>query len=117
VEHELRAKLFRLRQQGAQVLSDPAALLKLCVDSVSTFCTLGRHALLAGGIVVASGRRDVVHRLREKLGAPASPFDVLLDLREGNAGAVAGDPAELFAQYLEFIRRMVEYVDRMEDHK
>ena len=23
VEHELRAKLFRLRQQGAQVLSDP----------------------------------------------------------------------------------------------
>lgn len=117
VEHELRAKLFRLRQQGAQVLSDPAALLKLCVDSVSTFSTLGRHALLAGGIDVASGRRDVVHRLREKLGAPASPFDVLLDLREGKAGADAVDPVDLFAQYLEFIRRMVEYVDRMEDHK
>jgi hypothetical protein len=117
VEHELRAKLFRLRQQGAQVLSDPVALLKLCVDSVSTFCTLGRHALLAGGIEVASGRRDVVHRLREKLGAPASPLDVLLDLREGKAGVDAVDPADLFAQYLEFIRRMVEFVDRMEDHK
>jgi hypothetical protein len=125
VEHELRAKLFRLRQQGAQVLSDPAALLKLCVDSVATFCTLGRHALLAGGIEVTGGRRDAVHRLREKLGAPSSPpsnpMDVLLDLREGKTAAdhvlEAGDPVDLFAHYLEFIRRMVEYVDRMEDHK
>jgi len=117
VEHELRAKLFRLRQQGAQVLSDPAALLKLCVDSVSTFCTLGRHALLVGGIEVASGRRDVVHRLREKLGVQQSPFDVLLDLREHKDAVDTGDAVDLFAQYLEFVRRMVEYVDQMEDHK
>ena len=117
VEHELRAKLFRLRQQGAEVLSDPAALLKLCVDSVPTFCMLGRHALLAGGIAVPGGRRDAVHRLREKLGAPVSPLDVLLDLRDGNAKVEAAGAVDLFAQYLEFIRRMVEYVDRMEDHK
>ncbi|MEO8051818.1 MAG: hypothetical protein ABI833_15475 [Acidobacteriota bacterium] len=125
VEHELRAKLFRLRQQGAQVLSDPAALLNLCVDSVSTFCTLGRHALRAGGIEVTGGRREAVERLREKLGSPSSPapspLDVLLDLREGKTGAdhvlEVRDPVDLFAQYLEFIRGMVEYVDRMEDHK
>jgi hypothetical protein len=59
--------------------------------------------------------------LKDKLAAPSSPMDVLLDLREGKTGAAhvleAGDPVELFAQYLEFIRRMVEYVDRMEDHK
>jgi len=125
VEHELRAKLFRLRQQGAQVLSDPATLLKLCVDSVATFCTLGRHALAAGGIEVTGGRRDAVHRLKEKLAAPSSaassPLDVLLDLREGKTGAdhvlETHDSVKLFAQYLEFIRRMVEYVYRMEDHK
>ena len=118
VEHELRAKLFRLRQQGAQVLSDPVALLKLCVDSIATFCTLGRHALLVGGIEVAGGRRDTVHKMREKLGGTAAdPLDVLLDLREGKANVQTGDPVELFAQYMEFIRRMVEYVDRMEDHK
>jgi hypothetical protein len=92
---------------------------------VATFCTLGRHALLAGGIEVTGGRRDTALRLREKLGAPSSPqlspMDVLLDLREGKTGSAhvleAGDPVDLFAQYLEFIRRMVEYVDRMEDHK
>jgi len=114
VEHELRAKLIRLRQQGAQVLSDPAALLKLCLDSVSTFCTLGRHALLVAGIDPGAGRRDVVHRLREALGAAASPFDVLLDIREGKPDAHMGIQTEnLFAEYLEFIRRMIEFVDRL----
>ena len=74
-------------------------------------------ALLAGGLEVTTGRRDVVQKLRETLGPPQGPFDVLLDLREDKAGVDAGDAVDVFAQYLEFIRRMVEYVDRMEDHK
>jgi hypothetical protein len=91
------------------------------VDSVATFCTLGRHALLAGGIEVTGGRRDAVQRMREKLAVASSPLDLLLDIREGKTGAEhvleAHDSVDLFAQYLDFIRRMVEYVDRMEDHK
>jgi hypothetical protein len=116
VEHELRAKLLRLRQQGAQVLSDPKALLKLCIDSVGTFCTLGRHALIVAGAEPLHDRRDVVHRLKEVLGLSGSPFDVLLDIREGKPD-VAGNPNELFAQYLEFIRRMIEFVDHLPVHK
>ncbi|MSV36083.1 MAG: hypothetical protein EXQ47_10890 [Bryobacterales bacterium] len=116
VEHELRARLLRLRQQGAQVLSDPGALLKLCMDSVGTFCTLGRHALLLSGGMALHDRREVVHRLKEVLGVSSSPLDVLLDLREGKPGA-SGDPSEWFAQYLEFIGRMIEFVDRLPVHK
>lgn len=116
VEHELRAKLLRLRQQGAQVLSDPGALWKLCMDSVGTFCTLGRHALLLSGGVALHDRREVVRRLKELLGVPTSPLDVLLDLREEKVAA-AGNAGELFAQYLEFIRRMIEFVDRLPVHK
>ena len=112
VEHELRSGLLRLRQQGAQVLSDQRALLKLCVDSVSTFCTLGRHALVVAGGPMIHDRRDVVHRLKEVLGLSSSPLDVLLDIREGRPD-VNGNAAELFAQYLEFIRRMIEFVDRL----
>jgi hypothetical protein len=115
VEHELRAKLLRLRQQGAQVLSDPQKLVRLCVESVSTFCMLGRHALALSGVQVGADRREVVHRLREKLAAPQNPFDALLDLREGKTDVKLGDPVDVFAEYLEFIRRMVEFVDRMEE--
>ncbi len=41
VEHELRAKLLRLRQKASGVLSDKdAPPRKLLADSISTFCVL-----------------------------------------------------------------------------
>jgi predicted nucleotidyltransferase len=116
VEHELRAKLLRLRQHGAQVLSDPQALLRLCLESVSTFCVLGRHALLLAGIEVGHDRREVVRRLGSMLNADPGAFEILLDLRETKRD-VPADAVELFAEYLEFIRRMVEFVDRLEDKR
>jgi hypothetical protein len=113
VEHELRSKLFRLRQQAAAVLSDPEKLFQLCVDSVSTFCMLARHALILGGHA-KSDRRAVVHQLGETLQMDVSPFNILLDIREDKSGVDPGDPGELFAQYLECIRRLVEFVDGLE---
>jgi predicted nucleotidyltransferase len=115
IEHELRAKLFRLRQKGAQVLSDPAELLKLCVDSVSNFCLLGRHALVVSGATPKTERRAVVHQLGQILKMDTSPFDTLLDIREDKSGVDPGDPGELFAMYLERIQRIVEFVDGLED--
>jgi hypothetical protein len=113
VEHELRSKLFRLRQQAAAVLSDPEKLFQLCVDSVSTFCMLARHALILAGHA-KSDRRAVVHQLGESLQMDVSPFNILLDIREDKSGVDPGDPGELFAQYLECIRRLVEFVDGLE---
>jgi predicted nucleotidyltransferase len=115
IEHELRAKLFRLRQKGAQVLSDPAELLKLCVDSVSNFCMLGRHALVVSGATAKTERRAVVHQLGQILKMDVSPFDILLDIREDKSGVDPGDPGELFAAYLERIQRLIEFVDGLED--
>jgi hypothetical protein len=115
IEHELRAKLFRLRQKGAQVLSDPAELLKLCVDSVSNFCMLGRHALVVSGATAKTERRAVMHQLGQILKMDTSPFDILLDIREDKSGVDPGDPGELFAMYLERIQRLVEFVDGLED--
>jgi hypothetical protein len=115
IEHELRAKLIRLRQKGAQVLSDPVELLKLCVESVSTFCMLGRHALVVSGATPKSERRAVVHQLGQTLKMDMSPFDILLDIREDKPGMDPGDPGELFAMYLERIQRLIEFVDGLEE--
>jgi hypothetical protein len=117
VEHELRSKLLRLRQQGAAQLSHPAGLLALCVDSVSTFCVLGRHALELDGKKPKSERRAVVRQLAELLQADMRPFEILLDIREDIPGAGLGDlgdPGELFAQYLVCINRLIVFVDRLE---
>jgi hypothetical protein len=120
VEHELRSKLLRLRQQGAHVLSQPEPLLKLCLDSVTTFCTLGRHALVAAGIHPKAERRAVVAQLARAVPMDTVPFEVLLDIREDKPlrddGPATGltDPGELFARYLESINRLVSFVDGLE---
>lgn len=117
VEHELRSKLLKLRQQGASQLSHPAGLLALCVESVSTFCVLGRNALELAGKKHKSERRAVVRQLAEVLQADMKPFEILLDIREDVAGAGqgdVGDPGELFAQYLVCISRLISFVDGLD---
>jgi len=113
VEHELRAKLLRLRQKAAAVLGDKAALLRLMIDSVSSFFVLARHSLLLSGSQAGRQKRDVVRNL-SSIGVDASPFDTLLDLREKKKTAVDVDTPALFASYLRQIEAMVAHVDRLE---
>src|SRR5215469_16890722 len=60
VEHDLRAKLLRLRQKAGGMLSDSDLLCRLLADSVSTFCVLFRHALALHGAEAPYQKREVV---------------------------------------------------------
>ncbi len=119
LEHDLRAKLIRLRQQGAHVLSNHEALLKLCLDSVTTFCTLGRHALIASGNHPKLERRAVVWQLGHTIPLDVEPFEVLLNIREDKSveKTELEYTGELFARYLDSIGRLVEFVDGLEEKK
>lgn len=114
VEHELRAKMLRLRQQAAQVLSKSDALLRLCVDSVSTFCVLGRHALLLAGIDASWHKREIVRQLGDAGCVDPKPFNTLLEIREEKKTRLEIEAGALFEQYLKQVQAMVEYVDRLE---
>ena len=81
VEHDLRAKLLRLRQKASGVLSDKDLLRRLLVDSVSTFCVLFRHALILHGPSATGTKRDVIAQARQAFGFDPLPFK-LLDIRE-----------------------------------
>ena len=113
VEHELRAKLLRLRQQAAGVLGDPKGLLQLMAESVSTFLVLARHALLLSGTTVDWKKRDVARKLQE-IRIDGEPFVSLLDLREQSISELQLDPRQLFERYLKSIEALVVFVDRIE---
>src|SRR5580658_4302173 len=68
VEHDLRAKLLRLRQKASGVLSDKDVLCRLLVDSISTFCVLFRHALILHGVDAPGRKRDIIARANERFG-------------------------------------------------
>lgn len=114
VEHELRAKVLRLRQKAAGVLSDKALLLQLMADSISTFCTLFRHVLLLAGEEPRWQKRDVVAAAAGRFGFDPDPFYTLLDLRDEKRKARHIDPVPLLDTYLRQLVIVVEAVDSLE---
>jgi predicted nucleotidyltransferase len=114
VEHDLRAKLLRLRQKASGALSDKEVLRGLLADSVSTFCILFRHALVLHGVAGKSKKRDVVDQARETFGIDPQPFTRLLDLREDRIKPRDLEPAELLDSYLRQISVVIDAVDRLE---
>ena len=115
VEHELRAKLLRLRQKAGGLLSDNELLLRLMADSVSTFCVLLRHALMLAGEAPHYRRREIVERAAARFGLGAGPFLTLLDVREGRLKAKQVEVQGLFGEYLRQIDLVVKAVDQLNE--
>ena len=114
VEHDLRAKLLRLRQKASGMLSDPNLLRRLLADSVSTFAVLFRHALALHGVEAPQRKREVMQAAQRQFGFDAAPFETLLDLREERVKPRDVEPVGLLASYLEGIGKVIDAVDRLE---
>jgi len=114
VEYELRSKILRLRQKAAGLLSESDLLLRLMVDSVSTFCVLFRHGLRLVGEDPRFGKREIVECAGRKFGLDPQPFYTLIDLREEKIKPKDVRPKELFPPYLEAIQVVVDAVNKIE---
>jgi predicted nucleotidyltransferase len=113
VEHELRAKLLRLRQKAGGLLSDRDSLARLMAESVSTFCHLARHALRLAGETAPLTKREGVGACAARFGFDASPFYTLLDLRSGAKSARDLKTLSLLADYMQQIESLTGAVDQM----
>jgi predicted nucleotidyltransferase len=114
VEHELRAKMLRLRQKASSALADKDALRRLLLDSISTFSVLFRHALLLHGVEVNTKKREVLAEAQKAFGIDPQPFQKLLDVREERMKARELEPEALLDSYLKQIRVVIDAVDRLE---
>lgn len=111
VEHELRAKLLRLRQKASGVLSDKDVLCRLLSDSLSTFCVLFRHALLLRGFDAPGRKRDIIESAGANLGIDGAPFQSILDIREQKRRMQDVDGREILGRWLTEIGKVIDNVD------
>jgi len=114
VEHDLRAKLLRLRTKASGILSDKGVLLRLLADSISTFCVLFRHALILHGVEGPGRRREIIARAQERFGIDPAPFNTLLDQREQKVKPKEMEPVALLAAYMNEIGKVIDAVDALE---
>jgi hypothetical protein len=114
VEHDLRAKLLRLRQKASGVLSDKDVLCSLLADSISTFCVLFRHALILHGVDAPARKRDIIEQARQRFGIDPAPFTTLLDRREEKIKPKEIEPVALLAAYMKEIGKVIDAVDLLD---
>lgn len=114
VEHELRAKQIRLRQQAAHVIANPDKLLKLMTDSISTFCVLGRHALILSGHPAQWKKQEIVAALQDVTGRLLPAANEILAIRASGKRSANRDPVSLLGDYLGETDALVRFVDALE---
>ena len=113
VEHELRAKHIRLRQKAADVLSVPDKLLNLLIDSLSTFCVLGRHALVLSGGEAHFKKAEILAALERVMNRRLEASTEILTLRSTPKQSSA-HVRTLFERYLEEMGSLVRFVDALD---
>lgn len=113
VEHELRAKQIRLRQKAAEVLSRPDKLTRLLVDSLSTFCVLGRHALILSGHEPRYKKTEILQALEKATGRDLKASSAILAIRSAAKPGTAADIDALFESYLDEMGSLVRFVDKL----
>jgi len=113
LEHELRSRLLRLRKRYLETQHDDKAVSRLMLDSLPTFATLFRHALLIGGFGAPIKKREIFRATAEHFKVGPSPFDALLDVRTGARKPAPGEMRGWFEQYLAGITSLSEAVDKL----
>jgi Nucleotidyltransferase domain len=113
VEHDLRAKMLRLRQKVCGTISDAGLLRRLLLDSISTFCALFRHALVLHGLPAPATKREAIAESSRAFGFDPAPFETLLAVREGRVKPRDLDPVALLNSYLSGISLVIAAVDRL----
>lgn len=111
VEHELRAKQIRLRQKAAELFSQPQLLLNLLVDSVSTFCVLGRHALILSGNEPRWKKQEIIAALEDVLRRSLDGANAILAIRTAGKRPADANPSAIFEKYLGEMGELVRFVD------
>ncbi len=111
VEHELRAKLLRLRQKAAGVMFDDELLRRLMAESVTTFIVLIRHALRLAGNEVPFARPGILEQAAAHFHIDLEPFHTLLEWRAAKQAPKSAPARRLLETYLAQIDSVIVAVD------
>lgn len=103
VEREMHRERLEFRRALLVARQKPKAQLDLMLSSVSRFCALFRHAVLAAGEPEPHTKREAVAAIAAWTGADPSGFEAILDVREGRRTRRKIDLEAVLHSYLEFV--------------
>ncbi len=111
VEYELREKLILLRQHIMVASEQESRLVEVLQRSVSSFCTLFRHALISCGEPAPTGKREAVKALEGHLKLDFSAVLEVLAARERKSDIRKTNVRDLASRYLKAVEEVAAAVD------
>ena len=102
---------------GEPLLEAEKSHLALMTNSLSTFCSLFRHAVFALGEKMPANKREAITAAAKLTSADASTFHQLLDLREGKSDAKSLNVEPCLHSYLAFVESITNEIDRRLESK
>lgn len=112
LEREFRVNWIRLREAILAAPPRRSTRLAIMVSSVSSFCTLFRHALWSLSGQMPAHKREAVDGIAALTGGNPAGFRTILDLREGKIKPRRIDMEETLRTYLELVEIATNEVDR-----
>ncbi len=112
VERELHRERLNLRQAVLAASEKPRAQFEIMSSSVSRFCTLFRHAVMAAGEPQLQTKRESVAAIAGWTGADPCGFESILDYREGKRKRREIDLEAALHSYVEFVALAADEVTR-----
>jgi len=113
LEHELRSRLLRLRKRYLENQHDRKAVTRLMLESLPTFATLFRHALLLAGFPASINKREIFRQAAERFQVGPQPFESLLEVREGARSMPAAGIRGWFEGYLAGVTNLCAVVNNL----
>ena len=114
LEYELREKFFLLRQHVLLAGADDKALWEAMLNSLSSFTTLFRHALIELGETSRKHSREALQELASRLNFDASAFVQLMEVRGRRLDRKQLRAQDVAARYLSTIEKVAGAVDTMQ---
>lgn len=114
LQHELRAQLLRLRGAYMRHGHEAKRLEALLLDSVSTFLTLFRHALVVVGQPIVWPKDGVLRSAAAAFAFSPASWQAILEARHENRRLEGGNLdklRQLFAQYLSSIQTVEQALE------
>jgi predicted nucleotidyltransferase len=114
LEYELREKLFLLRQHVLLAGANEKQLWEVMLQSLSSFTTLFRHALIELGKTERQHSLDSIKELAARLNFDSSAFVQLIDVRAKKTDRKQLRGVDVAARYLNAIEKVAAAVDTMQ---
>jgi len=113
LEREFRGKLLNLWQGYVASKGKERILNDLVHSSISAFASFFAALIYVWGEEVPAHRRKIFVLVEQRLDIKKGVLERCLDVREGKQRLRRGEIEELYRDYLEVIRQVCRYIDKM----